>query len=116
MKNILKMSAMLCLMSSGVALAQHSNLDSPHNYKRQNPQARQELHNSKTTIEVPAGVNKNNFTVNSVHNYKRQGVVNVSSESNIVTEHTPQLMSNNAQTSPANYKRNNTSTRVGKHQ
>lgn len=105
---------MLCLMSSGVALAQHSNLDSPHNYKRQNPQARQDLHNSKTTVEVPTEVNKNNFTVNSVHNYKRQGVVNIGSESNIVTEHTPQSNGSNAQTSPANYKRNNTSTKVGR--
>lgn len=116
MKNILKMSAMLCLMSSGVALAQHSNLDSPHNYKRQNPQSKQELHNSKTTVEVPAEVNKNSFTVNSVHNYKRQGVVNISSESNIITEHTSQPMGSNPQASSANYKRNNTSTKVGKQQ
>jgi hypothetical protein len=74
MKTLIKYVLALLTVSSFSVQAQQSSLDSPHNYKRPVFQQNKALKESNKAVMVSQSDYKIQNNINSVHNYKRQGV------------------------------------------
>lgn len=86
MKTFVKYVFAFVALGSVSAYAQKSSIDSPHNYKRPVFQQRKALSESKNVTVFKQPTNQIKNDISSVHNYKRQGVVNFASEASLVIE------------------------------
>lgn len=112
MKNFIKYAFAFIALSSGSVYAQKSSIDSPHNYKRPVFQQRKALaeSNNVTIYSQPSHQIKNS----SVHNYKRQGRVDFSSEAALAVQIPTNPITFNPLLSSNNYKGHFTTTEFGK--
>ncbi len=114
MKNFIKYAFALMAFSSVSVYAQKSSIDSPHNYKRPVFQQRKALaeSNNVTVFSEPSHQIKND--ISSVHNYKRQGRVDFTSEAALVVQIPASGINFNPLLSSNNYKAHFTTTEFGK--
>lgn len=115
MKSIVKTFIAIMALATSSAFAQKSSIDSPHNYKRPVFQQRKALAESNA-IQVSSQSNyKIQNNLSSVHNYKRQGVANFTTESALVISKpssNPMLL--NPILSSSNYKSHFHTTEFGR--
>lgn len=114
MKNFIKYAFAFIAISSSSVYAQKSSIDSPHNYKRPVFQQRKALteSNSVTIYSQPSHQIQNN--ISSVHNYKRQGRVDFTSEAALAIQMPTNPITFNPLVSSNNYKAHFTTTEFGK--
>lgn len=114
MKNFIKYAFAFIAFSSGSVYAQKSSIDSPHNYKRPVFQQRKALaeSNNVTIYSQPSHQIQNN--ISSVHNYKRQGRVDFTSEAALAVQMPTNPITFNPLLSSNNYKAHFTTTEFGK--
>lgn len=84
MKTFVKYVFAFVALGSGSVFAQKSSIDSPHNYKRPVFQQRKALSESKNVTVFSQSTNQIKNDISSVHNYKRQGIVDFTSEATFV--------------------------------
>jgi hypothetical protein len=80
MKNLIKYFFAFIALGSTTVYAQKSSIESPHNYKRPVFQQRKALAESKNVTVFSQSSHQIKNDISSVHNYKRQGVVDFTSE------------------------------------
>lgn len=114
MKNFIRYAFAFLALSSGSVYAQKSSIDSPHNYKRPVFQQRKALaeSNSVTIYSQPSHQIKND--ISSVHNYKRQGRVDFTSEAALAVQVPTNPITFNPLLASNNYKAHFTTTEFGK--
>lgn len=114
MKNFIKYAFAFIAISSSSVYAQKSSIDSPHNYKRPVFQQRKALaeNNNVTIYSQPSHQIQNN--ISSVHNYKRQGQVDFTSEAALAVQMPTNPITFNPLLSSNNYKAHFTTTEFGK--
>lgn len=114
MKNFIKYAFALIAFSSNSVYAQKSSIDSPHNYKRPVFQQHKALveSNNVTIYSQPSHQIQNN--ISSVHNYKRQGRVDFTSEAALAVQIPTNSITFNPLLSSNNYKAHFTTTEFGK--
>ena len=86
MKTFVKYVFAFVALGCGSVYAQKSSIDSPHNYKRPVFQQRKALSESKNVTVMSQSSHQIKNDISSVHNYKRQGIVDFTSEAALVVE------------------------------
>lgn len=114
MKNFIKYFFAFVALGLSSVYAQKSSIDSPHNYKRPVFQQSKALteSNSVRIFSQPQHQIKND--ISSVHNYKRQGLVDFTSEAALVVPISTLPISFNPHLSSNNYKAHFLTTEFGK--
>lgn len=81
MNTFFKSLVTIAILSSSAAFAQKSSMDSPNNYKR--PVSQQRAAQSET-VGISTQKQVSTYASSAIHNYKRQGMKDVTSEALLV--------------------------------
>ena len=114
MKTLVKYVFAFVALGSVSAYAQKSSIDSPHNYKRPVFQQRKALAESKNVMVFSQPSHQIKNDISSVHNYKRQGIVDFASEAALAVQMPTNPITFNPLLSSNNYKAHFTTTEFGK--
>lgn len=114
MKNLIKYAFAVLALGSGSVYAQKASIDSPHNYKRPVFQQQKAMAESNTVKIYSQSSHQVKNNISSVHNYKRQGVVDFTSEAALALQIPTSPTTFNPLLASNNYKAHFTTTEFGK--